>query len=325
MTEVGRRLALQVREGLSAVGRAAMFLLASGLSTIILASPLVMLRSGFLAPGVGPEDMEIGRICGAAGALAATALAIALFEQGRLVDIGIRWRAADRHNLMLGLAGGVGGALLVTMVPLIVGAAVWNPVPSSRADLHNFVYYVIVLVIGSFGEELEMRGYPFQVMLRWMGLLPTLVLTSALFAVLHAGNPGADAFSVVNTFLFGAALGYAMWRSGGLWLPIGLHVGWNLTLPVFGANLSGFAYRLTVYEMNWKVPDLWSGGNYGPEGGLLASLALVAWFVWIYKAPVVYQHNVVIHPPGGSGRPPGSSPGSDEEDRQQRAATVSAS
>jgi uncharacterized protein len=51
-------------------------------------------------------------------------------------------------------------------------------------------------------------------------------------------------------------------------------------LPLFGANLSGFTMGVTGYALHWSVGNLWSGGDYGPEGGLPTTAVVVALF-WI--------------------------------------------
>ena len=73
--------------------------------------------------------------------------------------------------------------------------------------------------------------------------------------------------------LWGAILGYACVRTKALWMPIGLHFGWNLAFPLLGADLSGFTMRLTGYALLWTGSSLWSGGDYGPEGGILTTVA----------------------------------------------------
>ena len=63
------------------------------------------------------------------------------------------------------------------------------------------------------------------------------------------GNQNSNVPGVVNTVIWGVLLGYACYRSGALWLPIGMHFGWNVLLPLAGANLSGFTMRVTGYTL----------------------------------------------------------------------------
>jgi hypothetical protein len=75
-------------------------------------------------------------------------------------------------------------------------------------------------------------------------------------------------------------LGYACYRTGALWMPIGMHFGWNVMLPLAGANLSGFTIRVMGYALNATAGGFWGGGAYGPEGSVLTT-AVVAALFWV--------------------------------------------
>jgi hypothetical protein len=163
------------------------------------------------------------------------------------------------------------------------------------------VYAMILLAAGATGEELFFRGYGFQVLLARCGPYATIVPVGVVFALLHSSNPNATWFGIANTAGFGILFGYALLRSRDLWLPIGLHFGWNFTLPLFGAKLSGYTI-LVSHEMTWPQPAgaLWSGGSYGPEASILTSAALVPLFVYVWKAPVRRQSSPLTDAPGKS-------------------------
>ena len=81
----------------------------------------------------------------------------------------------------------------------------------------------------------------------------TIVPVGVAFALLHIGNPNATWLGIANTAGFGVLFGYAYLRSRDLWLPVGLHFGWNFTLPLFGVNVSGLKMNVTGYEMSWTA------------------------------------------------------------------------
>jgi uncharacterized protein len=117
---------------------------------------------------------------------------------------------------------------------------------------------------------------------------------SVLFGLAHSSNLNFSWLALVNTILWGIVLGYAFLLSGDLWLPIGLHFGWNWTLPWFGANLSGFTMGVTGYSMHWNIGALWSGGAYGPEGGLLTTAIVVAVFFYLQRVPIQHQEPFLL-------------------------------
>jgi hypothetical protein len=72
-------------------------------------------------------------------------------------------------------------------------------------------------------------------------------------------------------------------------LPTGLHFGWNVTLPLFGVNVSGLRMKVTGHDMVWTAGNLWSGGDYGPEASVLTTFVMVLLALYIWKAPVRRQ------------------------------------
>jgi membrane protease YdiL (CAAX protease family) len=98
----------------------------------------------------------------------------------------------------------------------------------------------------------------------------------------------------MNTMLWGILFGYAFLRSGDLWLPIGLHFGWNWVLPLLGVNLSGFTMVTTGYTLHWRTDVLWSGGSYGPEGGLLCTIVVAALVWYIHRVPIQRQEAFLL-------------------------------
>jgi membrane protease YdiL (CAAX protease family) len=122
-----------------------------------------------------------------------------------------------------------------------------------------------------------------------------------LFGLAHLLNPEASALGTANTALWGILLGYAMWRSGALWLPIGLHYGWNIALPLAGTRLSGFTLGLTGYELKWSAAAWLSGGAYGLEGSILTSAACLALLWWLWRSPIRRQPALLLDQPAESG------------------------
>jgi hypothetical protein len=167
---------------------------------------------------------------------------------------------------------------------VVVGAAELRDVPE---PFHwpGVIFVLVVLLFGAIGEEMLFRGYAFQMLVREVGPWAAILPVSLLFALAHTSNENVAGLGLVNTFAWGVMLGLAFVRSGDLWLPIGLHYGWNAILPLFGVSLSGFKMGVTGYAMHWNAGQIWSGGAYGPEGGVLTSIVLVPLAVFLWKAP----------------------------------------
>jgi membrane protease YdiL (CAAX protease family) len=224
-----------------------------------------------------------------AAAAVANTIALRIYERGNLSDIGLGWTAASRRNLSLGLLGGIGAALAVVALPLILRLADFQPVPNERLHWPSLLFVSILLLFGAVGEEMLFRGYGFQVLVKGIGPFATVLPVAVLFGLAHSQNLNFGPLALFNTILWGVVLGYAYLRSGDLWLPIGLHFGWNWALPMLGANLSGFTMDVTGYAMHWKIGGLLSGGAYGPEGGLLTTAVAIGLFFYVGKAPIQQQ------------------------------------
>jgi hypothetical protein len=102
-----------------------------------------------------------------------------------------------------------------------------------------------------------------------------VLLSSSLFGMTHATNPNASILGTASAFLGGliTALGYVM--TGRLALPIGLHATWNFfQCAVFGSTVSGMDFGSpSLFVIERIGPELWVGGAYGLESGLLFNLA----------------------------------------------------
>lgn len=255
---------------LSLIQRVALFALLGWLG--MLAFPLL-----FAPLAAGP--LAVSAFSSFAAGAVANAIVVRIYARGRLGDFGLAWSPASAREFLLGAAAGAGAAIAMLGIPLLLRLARFERDPLAAGTPWAALGLVAAAILfGAAGEEMLFHGYAFQVLLEPVGAFATILPVAAVFGVAHMGNRNATIPGIFNTFAWGILLGYACWRSGALWLPIGLHFGWNFTLPLFGANLSGFTMGLTGYALHWSVGPLWSGGDYGPEGSLLTTLAVAAAF-----------------------------------------------
>jgi membrane protease YdiL (CAAX protease family) len=218
-----------------------------------------------------------------AAAAVANAITVRIYERGRLSDLGVGWTPSALREFLTGAGIAAGAAALILTGALVVGAAHFEPAPASEHPWSSLIFVVIVLLFGAAGEEMLFHGYAFQLLIRSLGAFATILPISIIFGVAHLGNQNASNLGIFNTVLWGILLGYAYWRTKALWLPIGLHFGWNFALPLFGVNLSGFTMYVMGYALRWRAGDLWSGGGYGPEGSVLTTAVVVVLFFAVQR------------------------------------------
>lgn len=216
-----------------------------------------------------------------------------IFDRRPLADIGLGGGPRGGRNFGWGLALGAGSATLLLVAPLIAGAAHLEARPGSGFSAASLIFYLVLLLFGAAGEELLFRGYAFQLLIQKMGPWATVLPMGVLFGFAHAANPQITPLALLNTMLWGVFFGYAFLRSHDLWLPIGIHYGWNAVLPLFGVNLSGLTIEITRYSYQWGLGTLWSGGAYGPEGGILTTIFVTALFFLLHRTPIVPQRAAI--------------------------------
>jgi uncharacterized protein len=221
--------------------------------------------------------------------LVANVMTMRIFDRRPLADIGLAGGNGSGRNFVIGLCLSAAAGTLLLTAPLLAGSGHLVPREHGEFSWPSVLLYLIVLIFGAAGEEAIFHGYAFQVLIEKLGPFATVLPVGVFFGLAHGANPNASKLGLVNTALWGILLGYAFLRSRDLWLPIGLHYGWNAVLPLFGSNLSGITIEITRYKYRWDLPPLWSGGDYGPEGGLLTTIFIVVLFLVLAKAPVVPQ------------------------------------
>jgi uncharacterized protein len=197
----------------------------------------------------------------------------------------------DKHTL-LDILAGIGitfvqmGFIYVLMLGLgwltFEGFA-WEFDPISMVIREVVTFFIAFIFVG-WNEELLSRGYHLQTIASGLNLFWGVVISSAVFGLLHLGNPNATWVSAAGIFFAGVYLAYGYIRTRQLWLSIGLHIGWNFFEGVvFGFPVSGLdIYALTRIKVHG--PELWTGGAFGPEAGLivLPSLILGGFLIYLY-------------------------------------------
>jgi hypothetical protein len=199
-----------------------------------------------------------------------------LFSRHSLTDflIGLTLPAAIMGSIFL-IEWGTGW--------LRIEAFAWEVQTIQKVGSSLLLLLVAFLAIG-FYEELLFRGYYMQNLLESVGRPWALFLTAVFFGLGHLLNPNASALGALGIFAAGYFLAFGWLRTNALWLPIGLHIGWNFFEgPIFGFPVSGIQ-SFSLIQVNVQGPQIVTGGAFGPEGGLILFpvLAVAAGVIWLY-------------------------------------------
>jgi uncharacterized protein len=197
----------------------------------------------------------------------------------------------DRRVLLDLLAGIAITFVMLGLIYLTMDALGWirfsgfawefEPLPFVLGQV--LLYLVVFIIVGT-QEELLSRGYHLQTLASGMNLFWGVMISSAIFGMLHLTNPNATWVSAAGIFFAGLFLAAGYLATGQLWLSIGLHIGWNFFEGViFGFPVSGVS-SYTLMQITVSGPEAWTGGAFGPEAGLivLPALALGALLVFLY-------------------------------------------
>ena len=204
-------------------------------------------------------------------------LALATWAFLRFLDrAGWRTLRMVRQHWMASTLSGVAlGALAIGLLAALFAIAGWAQFHSGWT-LNGLVTNAVVLLPAALAEEIAFRGYLLSLLDRWRGWWLGAVGSSILFSLAHLLNPSLNFVALVNIALAGVAFALAMRISNSLWLPTTFHFTWNYLLgPVFGLPVSGLTEFSAGAVAQVSGPPLWTGGAFGPEGGLAATLALI--------------------------------------------------
>jgi len=221
--------------------------------------------------------------------LASVALAGRFLDRRPFADFGFRLRRDWWLDLGFGLTL---GALLMAAIFAVERVAGWVSVTgTTQTSLPGWPFptalalqVLIFLCVGIY-EELLSRGYILRNLAEGFNcpqlgprgaLLLAWGLSSLLFGMAHRGNPNATWVSSGNIAVAGLFLGLGYILTGDLAIPIGLHIAWNFFQGnVFGFPVSGMTSVTSFITIQQGGPALWTGGAFGPEGGLLGILAML--------------------------------------------------
>ena len=149
----------------------------------------------------------------------------------------------------------------------------WQVEPMGAVISGILVFLALYILVG-WTEELLFRGYQLQTLASGLNLFWAVFISSTVFGIAHLITPNASWVSAALIFLIAVFLACGYVRTKQLWLPIGLHIGWNFFEGVvFGFQVSGLnPYHVIRHQV--IGPELWTGGSFGPEAGLIVLPAI---------------------------------------------------
>jgi membrane protease YdiL (CAAX protease family) len=243
----------------------------------------------FTLDGLPPRaDLLFGALISAVAVTGSIIIARRFLDHRTVISLGLQ---VDQQTFKDILFGVILSGVMIGLVFFLEWAAGWLQVESFAWTGESWLEIIIslgimLIVFGLVGwyEELLARGYWLKNLSDGLNLSLGVLLSSVFFSLAHALNSNVSWQAFLGLFLSGLFLALCYLRTRQLWLPIGIHLGWNF----FEGNIFGFPvsgeYTYQLIRQTVSGPDIITGGAFGPEGGLilLPALLLGVGIVFLY-------------------------------------------
>lgn len=166
-----------------------------------------------------------------------------------------------QHLAMLGYGTLIGSVLLLVVFFIIksFGAISISALDSLNISHSVFILFVTML-FAAIWEEVAFRACILQMLSDSIDVHSSCIVVASSFGLLHLLSPLSSPQIVISTFTSGMLLGYAYFYAGNLYLPIGIHFGWNF--------LNNLLFSGKFYNIEYLNSAL--AGIKNPEQGMVA-------------------------------------------------------
>ena len=267
---LGRRLwTSPITRIMAFVGLALLFL--TGIGLLAKAALILIARH---SPLSDEATTTLGYACAAAATLLAYIVMVRRADRRSLESAGLTARGLFSET---GIGLLIGGGVFSAVMGMMRAVGVYH-IAAVNPHFHPLVPLALFLFLAVF-QEVAVRGYIFQTLERRWGTGIALAGSTVFFGLAHLGSPveglttvqwlvGPAFISIETGLLFTAA--YLLTRR--LWLPIGIHWGWNFfESSIYGAANTGSWGNApnTLFSDRFIGPFLLTGGPFGPEASLI--------------------------------------------------------
>jgi len=236
-------------------------------------------RVGFAAAGGGAVGALVSGVATALLALLVYRWVVRRTERREPVEVA---RAGAGRGIVRGVLIGVG--MFVAVIANIALFAEYQV--TGFGSVTGAVAIFGLMAAAAVTEELLFRGVLLRIIEERGGTWLALGVTGVAFGLIHLFNENASLWGAIAIAISaGLMLAAAYVATRSLWVPIGLHFGWNFAAGgIFSAVVSGNGVSEGLLETTASGPALITGGTFGPEASLytiLAGALLTVGFLWL--------------------------------------------
>ncbi len=231
-------------------------------------------------------------------------LYIKLVEKRPFKSIGLASNNKVKKYL-IGAAVSIVMQLFYFLVVLLLG---WGeiaaePIYATTAFGTSAIGFILLFLTGFIiqgaSEEVVVRGWMLPVMSRHYRVSTAIILSSVFFGFLHILNPNISVLSIINLILYGIFASLYSLNDGGLWGIFAQHSIWNWFMGnILGLPVSGMIFgNASLIETKLTGPAWITGGNFGPEGGLIVtfilSVSIIILIRMLIKKGILVKQNTI--------------------------------
>ena len=240
--------------------------------------------SELFANTIQPNSLSLAAV----GRVAAFLILIASLQSSYLVD-GKNWLfdiLRDRRWKTRAILGfGIGAIMTTSVVVMFVRSkqAEWTLNSMSFDMAGVMALRTGVSFVGVIFEEMLFRGYILGVSERIMPFAFAATFSSSIFGLAHLGNPNESLSGAIYAGLFGLLLCASARIAGSIWLPIGVHAGWNWSESfIWGSANSGNDSSESIFTMHLSGNETFlNGGFVGLEGSAFVLVGMLVLLIFL--------------------------------------------
>lgn len=231
---------------------------------------------------VKPWQVMVGLILFFTPFFIAVWLWVRFFERRTLVTNGL----LSTQPLAEYLGGLVSGFIMLTAIVLIMTllGQITIENPFNKLAIGAAIMVGIGWIVQGAAEEFFTRGFITQIVGRRYGIVAGIMVSAIIFTILHGSNNNVTILALTNLMLVSVFLSIYSLQEGALWGVFAWHSVWNWAQGnLFGFEVSGndLTQASIVLDLAEDGPDWLTGGAFGLEGGIIATVVLVAGIGWL--------------------------------------------
>ena len=203
----------------------------------------------------------------------------AIFNKLSIESFGLRCDSVWVENIASGAAIALASVMAMFLTGILLGFIRIRRSKLSEgctACIPHFFGGLTDFFTAAVFEEVIFRGFIFYLLQLAWGPACAVFISSVLFALAHViRHNETPIIFVLNVIVFGSITGMCRHYTGTLWLPIGLHFGWNIISgPILGLPYAGRAYDNGMVISEVSGPVWLTGGLYSLDAGIFGTIAL---------------------------------------------------